>query len=328
MNNKKIAVFGVGEMGCEYIKVLKALGCSNVSVIGRREEGCRKFFNQTGIKATHGGASGWLKSENPEIEYAIVAVSVEELAKTTIGLLNYGVKKILLEKPAGLNSEEIEAVNKKADEKGATVIVAYNRRFYASTLKAQEIIEKDCGVLSFHFEFTEWPHTIIPATHISEQTKANWLIANSSHVIDLAFFLGGGIPTKINSYKAGGCYWHPAGTIFTGAGVSKAGALFSYCANWDAPGRWGVEIMTKNHRLIFRPLEKLQIQKQKSLVIEPVDIDYSLDTSFKPGLYLQTKYFIEDLDHPNFIKIQKHNINVSKVFNKILGNIIPNQSEI
>lgn len=316
MKNSKIAIFGVGEMGREYLKVLKALGCENVSVIGRGEEGCRKFLEQTGMEATPGGASKWLKSKNPEIEYAIVAVSVEELAKTTIDLLNYGVKNILLEKPAGLDPDEIKKVKMKADEKGAKVLVGYNRRFYASTLRAQEIIRADGGILSFHFEFTEWPHTVLAAAHIANATKANWFLANSSHVADLAFFLGGR-PREISSFKAGGCDWHPSGTIFTGAGVSETGALFSYCANWDAPGRWGVEIMTKNHRLIFKPMEKLQIQKQKSLAIEPVDIDYSLDTEFKPGLYLQTKYFLEDIKHPNFIDINQHFSKVTDIYAKM-----------
>lgn len=318
IKNEKIVVFGVGEMGREYTKVLKALGCNDISVIGRRKERCASFFDQTGIKAIHGGVSKWLKSKNPEIDNAIVAVSVEELAKTTIELLDYGVKNILLEKPAGLNAGEIEKVKNKADEKGANVLVAYNRRFYASTLKAQEMIKDDGGVLSFNFEFTEWPHTILAATHIADATKANWFLANSSHVADLAFFLGGR-PREMFSFKSGGCHWHPSGTIFTGAGVADTGALFSYCANWDAPGRWGLEIMTKNHRLIFKPMEKLQIQKQKSLAVEPVDLDYSLDTEFKPGLYLQTKYFLEDIKHPNFIEITRQSENVRGIFSRIMN---------
>ncbi len=320
VKDKKILVLGVGEMGREYTKVLKALNCNELTIVGRGEKGCAEYFEKTGVKAVPGGATNWLKEKRPEIEYAIVAVSVEDLAKATIQLLDYGVKNILLEKPAGLNVEEVGMVCSKADEKDAKVIVAYNRRFYASTLKAQEMIKADGGVLSFHFEFTEWPHVILTATHISIQTKANWFLANSSHVVDLAFFLGGH-PGKMSSFKAGGCNWHPSGTIYAGSGVSETGALFSYCANWDAPGRWGVEIMTKNHRLIFKPLEKLQIQKQKSVVIDSADVDYNLDTDFNPGLYLQTKYFLERFDHTNFIDIKEHYRNVSRIYSAIENGI-------
>ncbi|OGV54901.1 MAG: hypothetical protein A2X45_02465 [Lentisphaerae bacterium GWF2_50_93] len=314
----KIALIGVGEMGREYTKVLKALGAKDVSVIGRSTEGCSRFYEATGVRAIPGGLAGWLKSARPEIDIAIVAVSVEELAGVSIELLDYGVKRILLEKPAGLNSQEIGRVKRKVEEKKAQVIVGYNRRFYASVLKAQEIIREDGGVLSFHFEFTEWPHTIIPLGHISAAAKASWFLANSSHVADLAFFLGGK-PERMTAFKAGGCDWHPSGTVFTGAGISKTGAMFSYCANWDAPGRWGVEIMTRNSRLIFRPIEKLQIQRQKSVSIEPVDIDYTLDTAFKPGLYLQTKYFIEDIIHHNFIEINNHLQNCENIYMKIIN---------
>ena len=38
--------------------------------------------------------------------------------------------------------------------------------------------------------------------------------------------------------------------LVAGAGVTENGALFSYHANWEAPGRWSVEIMTKKRRLM------------------------------------------------------------------------------
>ena len=69
-------------------------------------------------------------------------------------------KNILVEKPAGLNKQKIMEVSELAKEKDAQVYVAYNRRYYASVLKAQEIIAEDGGVTSFNFEFTEWAHVI------------------------------------------------------------------------------------------------------------------------------------------------------------------------
>lgn len=87
--------------------------------------------------------------------------------------------------------------------------------------------------------------------------------------------------------------WHPQASIFAGAGTTENGALFSYQANWEAPGRWSVEILTKKHRLIFKPLEKLLMQKIGSVETEFLTIDDELDTEFKPGLYEQTKRFYE-----------------------------------
>ncbi len=53
-----------------------------------------------------------------------------------------------------------------------------------------------------------------------------------------------------------------------------------------------VEVMTARHRLIFKPLEKLQIQEIGSLAVDFVPIDDALDTKFKPGLYRQTEEFL------------------------------------
>ncbi len=40
-------------------------------------------------------------------------------------------------------------------------------------------------------------------------------------------------------------------------------------------------------------MEKLQIQKRGEIQQSFVDIDYSLDEKYKPGLFLQAKYFLE-----------------------------------
>ena len=315
LSSKKVVIFGTGKMGVEYSKVIQHLGV-NFSVVGRSEAGVERFYTETGIRAIPHGFSAWRKKYKGDVEFAIVAVSVEELSETTINLMDIGVKKILLEKPAGLNTEEVKLVRDKAEETGTNIIIGYNRRFYASVLKAQEIIQKDGGVESFNFEFTEWVHTI--PDHIKAEVKQNWFLANSTHVADLAFFLGGE-PKYMASFTAGGCDWHPAATIFCGAGVTCDGALFSYQANWFAPGRWSAEFLTCQHRLILRPLEKLHVQFPKSVAVELLAIDDRLDIDFKPGLYKQTDFFLRDVDHPNFITIDKHYEHVVNHYQKMVN---------
>jgi predicted dehydrogenase len=174
--------------------------------------------------------------------------------------------------------------------KSAHVQIAYNRRFYASTLRALELIEEDGGVESMHFEFTEWGHEI-RSLKKAEGVKDAWFLANSTHVVDLAFYLGGA-PSEMNTYTAGALDWHPSSAVFAGAGRTNTGAVFSYQANWDAPGRWGLEVITSNYRLIFRPMESLQVMRKGSVKIEPVELDDRLDKEFKPGLYEQVRRFI------------------------------------
>lgn len=290
---RKICLIGSGGMAVEYAKVLQALDLQ-FTIIGRGEQSAKAFQEASGCKVVTGGLVRYLATMPTVPTHAIVAVGVENLHETTLQLLEYGVQKILVEKPAGLNKQQIEAVCITAKENKARVYVAYNRRFYASVLKAQEIIDGDGGVTSFNFEFTEWAHEIEKLTKATG-VKEHWFLGNSSHVVDLAFYLGGK-PKEMSTFTSGSLDWHPNASVFSGAGVSEKGALFSYQANWETAGRWSVEMLTKKHRLIFRPMEKLQIQNKGSTAIEFLECDYKLDEEFKPGLYLQTKKFFDNED--------------------------------
>jgi len=286
-----IWLIGSGTMAIEYINVLDALKV-NYQVIGRGIDSAKKCELKTKVKVVTGGVESHIFDCKDFPSEAIVTVGVEQLASVTKILLQNGVKKILVEKPGGLDHNEISSVLAETKKQNAEVYIAYNRRFYASTQKAQEIINDDGGALSFNFEFTEWSHQIVDIEKASG-VKEKWLLANSTHVIDLAFFLGGK-PKEIACYVAGGLSWHPSGSIFAGAGISENGALFSYQANWEAPGRWGVEVLTKKHRLIFRPMETLQMMRKGSVKIESVEIDDRLDKEFKPGVYQQVHRFFAD----------------------------------
>ena len=293
-------VIGSGPMAIDYINVLNVLGI-RFQVISRSVESSKKCEFKTGAKVIHGGVENHVRNCENIPSSAIIAVGVEQLASVTKILLKSGVKKLLVEKPGGLDQSEISAVFEETKNQNADVYVAYNRRFYASTLKSQEIINNDGGVSSYNFEFTEWSHQIADIEK-APGVKENWLLANSSHVIDLAFFLGGK-PKEMSCYVAGGLNWHPSGSIFAGAGISENGALFSYQANWEAPGRWGIEILTRKHRLIFRPMEKLQIQNIGEIAINEAELDDDLDMKFKPGLFREVKAFM-DGDCTNLVKIE------------------------
>ncbi|MES2837173.1 MAG: gfo/Idh/MocA family oxidoreductase [Bacteroidota bacterium] len=285
---KNVLVVGTTQMAIDYYTVLKELNC-NVTIVGKSKENADVFYAKTEVKPNVGGLELFLSTCTDKFEYAIVAVGVEQLANSTRLLIDFGVKNILVEKPAGLSKQEIVSVSTSAKSNHANVFVAYNRRFYASVKMAQEIIAEDGGVASFNFEFTEWSHTI---ENIEKKpgVKENWLIANSSHVIDLAFYLGGK-PAQIACFSSGELSWHKK-SIFSGAGKTIDDKLFSYQANWEAPGRWSVEVLTKKHRLILRPMEDLQIQEKGSVAINKVEFNNELDVKFKPGIYTQTVSFL------------------------------------
>lgn len=312
MNN--IWLIGAGDIAKEYAKVLQSLGKDFV-VIGRGQKSADVFEEHTGVSVITGGLNAFLASKPIPAEYAIIATPLSELAANTKQVIEYGVMNIFCEKPGFVTPEELESVSQLARVKKTNIYYAYNRRCFASVLKAQQIIEEDGGVKSFNFEFTEWGHIIENSGNTGEALR-NWFYVNSTHVVDLAFFLCGN-PIQMNCFTSGELSWHKP-TVFAGAGVTDKGAVFSYAANWTAPGRWGVEILTAKHRLYLRPMEQLQIQNIGSIAINPVGIDDSLDKEFKPGFYLETKAFLEG-NYSRLCSIVEQTQHVEHIYNKIMG---------
>jgi predicted dehydrogenase len=317
---EKVWLIGAGPMALEYAKILKALNKEFI-IIARSKKRAIELKKIIDCEIVDGGIESFIKSAKTIPLNAINAVGIDKLSEVTHSLLNYGVKNILLEKPGISYASEIKPLAELAKEKKANVLLAYNRRFYQSVIQAKKIIQEDGGVTSFNFEFTEWSHTI--STLIPTKTQAelqNWFLGNSTHVIDLAFFLGGK-PKEMSSYYSGknNLDWHTASSNYSGSGISENGALFSYCANWKAPGRFSVEILTDKHRLIFRPLEKLQIQNIGSVAINQSEgIDYTLDETYKPGVFLQTKAFLEN-NYNAFPDIFSQQYNIENFYLKMSG---------
>jgi len=104
--SKNIWLVGAGQMAVDYHNVLNDLKVP-FTVVGRGIESATSFTEKTGVRPFTGGLSSFLSKGPEPCSHAIVAVSVEKLAEITKELLGYGIKNILVEKPAGLNKEEI-----------------------------------------------------------------------------------------------------------------------------------------------------------------------------------------------------------------------------
>ena len=290
MTESSMLLVGAGAMARSYLDVLTAMGLVP-TVVGRSATPAQALARETGVPIAVGGIDRWLDTASGVPDRAIVAVGVPSLAPVTRSLLAAGVSSILVEKPAALTVAELEQLTEEAKRHGAGVYVAYNRRFLHSTLTARKVIADDGGVTSMTFEFTELAGRISASSH-PESVKRAWLLANSSHVIDLAFHLAGAID-QISSWRTGGFDWHPSGSRFVGSGRTMSGALFSYHADWESPGRWGVRVHTRNHMLRMQPLERLTLQEHGSFETEDVDLpEYDPDRHFKPGLYRQVEAFV------------------------------------
>jgi len=309
----KILLVGVGYMGTEYAKVLKSLK-KNFVAVGKGPKNAIEFEKEIGIKPYLGGIEKWLSLNNKIPKTAIVATTEDTLGKITILLIKSGVKNILTEKPGAFTPSELKKVDSIAKKYKANVYIGYNRRFYSSLKKAQKLIQKDGGVTSIFFDFTELGFRLKDQP-IPLKIKREWFFHNSTHVIDMAFYLAGN-PKILNTHTSGSLKWHPKGSVFCGSGITTHNVLFSYIANWDAPGRWSVEVATKKNKFVFKPLEKLQTQKLGRFELENVDIPDKYDIKYKPGLYLEVKSFLTNKNNLCTLHEQIENI---KIYSKILG---------
>lgn len=310
----KILLIGTGQMAVDYTNVLKLMN-KKIIVVGRGTKSAKIFKEKTGYSPVTGGINSYLS--NNKIENgtaAIIATGTENLMTCALKLLNAGIDKILVEKPAALSIDELLDYEKILKPYENSVFVAYNRRFYSSVIEAEKLIIEDGGLQSMHFEFTEWAHIIEPLKK-ADGVKKNWFFANSTHVIDLAFFLAGS-PKVLKSFsKSGKLDWHDK-TNFVGAGETEKGVLFSYISNWESAGRWGIELLTQNRRIYLKPIEDIHVQKKGSINVIKHDFDLSLDEKYKPGLYLQVESFISDVNN-RLPTIKKHILNTKKIYSII-----------
>lgn len=307
-------IIGTGPMAQDYAEVLTALK-KDFTVIGRGAHSAEKFAEKLGVRPFVGGLAVFLEAEKFTADDAvIIATGTENLMEALTMSLLSGAGKILIEKPAALSVEELLANSDFLKSYENQVFVAYNRRFYASVVETMKLIEEDGGLENMHFEFTEWAHRIEPLEK-APGVKENWFFANSTHVVDLAFFLAGKPEDWCAYAKAGQLTWHNK-TKFSGAGITENGVLFSYNSNWESAGRWAIELMTSKRRIYLKPLEGIQIQVKGSIQIENHEFDVTCEKQFKPGLYEQVRHFFEK---PNSLKTIANQIEDAEIYLKILG---------
>lgn len=313
---KKVFLIGTGQMAIDYFAVLKDQNY-DTTVIGRGEESAIKFEAKTGVKPFVGGLQEYIKNNSlPANAYVIIATGTEALMSSLLLALQGGAFKVLIEKPAAISIEELIENEEKFKLYSNNVFVAYNRRFYASVIEVQKMIEEDGGLQTMHFEFTEWAHKIEPLTK-AVGVKENWFFANSTHVVDLAFYLAGK-PMNWQGYsKAGKLKWHSK-TNFTGAGITDKDVLFSYLSNWESAGRWAIELLTEKRRIYLKPMESITVQEKGSVILIEHKFDDSLDFLFKPGLFRQTLAFLKE-ENIGILKIEEHIKNSKYIYSEVIG---------
>lgn len=322
-DNLSVLIVGSGPMAEAYLNVLRSLAIEPI-VVGRGEQSAAHFEAKTGVNVVRGGVHQLPVSVRNRISAAIVATDIDHLAPVALDLALMGIPRILLEKPAGVDADEIRGLSLRLSNSRCRAFVAYNRRFYASTRKARDIINGDGGVTSFHFEFTEIEDRVLSVQR-SKRVLQNFTLGNSSHVVDLAFFLCGR-PQVSAGATSGSLTWHPSASVFVGAGRTFNQALFTWRADWGSAGRWSIDIRTRNRRLLLEPLEKLAVQKKGSFSFDSVDLAEEDDRKYKPGIKLQTQAFLSrQPEATDLISLADHCRALDDVYGPVFS---PNRIEV
>ena len=305
----KITIVGAGKMAIEYAKVFESLQI-DYSVIGNSERSARIFEKNTTKEVVRGGLKKALKNTNELPNYLIIAVQVEKLYELVNVALDFKIPYILVEKPGALEINHLESYKIRAQKNKCSIYIAYNRRFYDSVLLLQDYIVKDDGLTNLVFDFTEFTQKIDQLTK-SQIVLDNWIISNSSHVIDLAFYIAGS-PVKLQCNTSSNQEWNNMPAIFSGSGITDNDVLFSYSSNWKSVGNWKIEVTTKKSKYLLNPLENL---KRKTLKDRDYITLFSDEGALKPGLSNMVKSFLKN-DFSKFCSIDEQIENL-KIMNMI-----------
>ncbi|EAU41010.1 Predicted dehydrogenase [Fulvimarina pelagi HTCC2506] len=296
-------LIGAGPMAEAYVRVLEALDCE-FRIVGRSEISAAQLEARTGREVERGGLEAAIIKYGSPVG-AIVSTSIETLSANAIALMESGCSRILVEKPAGLNGDEIRRLGSVWKGFNSKLYVAYNRRFYASVDHLCQLVAADGGVKLVNFDFSELSERV-SVLEKSPLIKSNWFLANSTHVVDLAFYIAGTPVGRFNATTSGELDWHPTSSRFAGSGESTKGALFSYAANWGTPGRWGLEVHSVHRRFLLRPMEQLwEIHSAFEPPVE-IEIDDRYDRLFKPGVLQQVKAFLSTKEDGRLCSIADH----------------------
>jgi hypothetical protein len=289
---EKIWLIGTGSIAVEYSKVLESLEVG-FALIGRRNINQDKFPNSP-IVVIEGGFEN-IDNYSYEIpKLAFVVVNVENLYSVTKKCISLGVKNILVEKPGSLNTTEIRELCSFAKSNLSNVYVAYNRRFFQTTKWIKDAVSQFGKFDTVHFEFTEWTERL-KNTIKSEKVFSNWFFANSTHLIDLVFFIVGD-PTILNSYSSKSDGIISESNVFAGSGITTNGTFFSYNSNWGSTGNWSIVLSTKGKKFLLSPLEEIKIQSELGVnaPFNLIEMNNSVDQAYKAGFFEMLSTFINE----------------------------------
>ncbi len=286
---KKVALVGYGKFAPKHLDVLRALDVDLVGACNRSEAGRKKATEEGKIARTYATIGELIAKEKPD--GILCTASVDGIFPAAKEIIASGIPS-MLEKPPGTTLAEYEELCVLAKKHDTPVMVAFNRRHYSVVKKAIEDMGGVDKVTGVFIDWTEDPQHLLNTGHTRNQVE-RMIFGNSIHGIDLLTWFSGPIPKpQVVARDLGGESFR---WVMALQGVSESGAIASFRSTWDSPGRWRVEVTSKDRRYLFAPLETCKVTQRgtkEERVLEPDPID----ASFKAGLHSQARAFLEMID--------------------------------
>ncbi len=272
--NTKVAIIGAGLIGNKRARALP--GDVSLEIVCDTNLELAKKFSEEFKCGFTANLDDILK--NPQINAVIVSTPNSSLSPITEKCIAAG-KHVLVEKPGGLNPEEIERVLKIHSKNPVVVVYGYNHRYHPSLQKAKSIVDsKEFGeVLFIRAKYghggrlgyeKEWRFK-------KELSGGGELMDQGSHLIDLTnFFIG---ETKEVKSSTKTFFWktdlEDTAFMILGNHKNQSSHLSVSCVEWK--NLFCFEIMLKTAKLQVDGLggsygrEKLTIYKMKPEMVPP-----------------------------------------------------------
>lgn len=281
-----MAIVGAGNMGRQHIRAFQDVpGVKVLGIHSRTRTRAEALAAEYGVPFVTDSVNELFEKTAADI----VVVSVPELFTNAVCCVCFEHPwTALIEKPAGYNLEDAEAIDAAARSKGRRAYVALNRRHYGSTRAVLADLATQSSPRLIKVLDQESPAAALQGGQ-PKTVVDNWMYANSIHLIDYFSILGRGSVTGVTPIIR----WDPRQSRYVAAKIDfDSGDIGLYEAVWDAPGPWAVTVTTPEKRWEMRPIEKAVYQLAGTRALVPAEDD-PWDTQFKPGLRRQAELVVQ-----------------------------------
>lgn len=282
----RVAFVGAGSMAREHIRAFADVpGVVLSGIQSRTKARAEALAAELGV----GLVCDSIEELHERTHAHLVVVSVPELSANDVSRRCFAFPwTALLEKPAGYDLADAEAIAAAARAAERRVFVALNRRLYSSTQAAVDDLAMREEPRYVRVQDQQDQAAVLAAGQPALVVK-NWMYANSVHTIDYLRVLGRGRVSQVTPIVR----WDPErpGVVLCDVRF-ESGDIGLYEGVWNGPGPWAVTVSTPSRRWEMRPLEQAVFQNRGERVLNPIDV-HPRDKAFKAGFRRQAELAVD-----------------------------------